>query len=78
MPAVNQIELHPYLAQKELVAYCLSKSIHVTAYSPLGSTPRSDGGHSSGALNRPSLLDNETIKRIAQKHNKTAAQVLIR
>lgn len=74
IPAVNQVELHPYLQQSSLVEFCSDNKICVTAYAPLGSGDRPD---SLTKLDEPSLLDHPTIKRIATKHQMTEAQVLI-
>lgn len=64
-PSVNQVELHPYLPQPELVKFCQDNGIEVVAYSPLGS-----GKH-------PSLLEDPTIVRISKEIGLTPAQVLI-
>lgn len=73
-PEMNQVELHPFLQQPELVAFCKENSIHLTAYSPLGSGDRIP---QMKADNEPSLLENQVIKDIAEKHNCGTGQVLI-
>ncbi|KZS87258.1 Aldo keto reductase [Sistotremastrum niveocremeum HHB9708] len=64
VPAINQVELHPSCPQEELVAYCISKGISVTAYSPLGSD------------NSP-LLKNPVVNKIATAHGVSPANILI-
>lgn len=64
-PAVNQIELHPYLSQRQLLDYCKKAGIVCVAYSPLGS-----GGH-------PSLIEDPIVCRLASKEGMTPAQLLL-
>ncbi|ORX64150.1 aldehyde reductase [Basidiobolus meristosporus CBS 931.73] len=75
-PAVNQVEIHPYLAQDVLVEFCHRKEIAITAYSSFGSI--SYLSLFDGAKDIPSLLEHEIITKIAKKHSKTPAQVLLR
>jgi len=72
-PAINQIELHPYNAQTRLVEFCQKQGIAVTAHSPLGSP-----GNVKDRGQQPILLQDETIGTIAQNHQKSPAQVLLR
>lgn len=74
LPEMNQVELHPYLQQQELLAYCREHDILVTAYSPLGSSDRPDAMKGD---DEPSLLENEVIGEIAESHSATPAQILI-
>lgn len=70
-PAINQIELHPYNSQSDLVGYCQRLGIVVTAYSPLGR-------QGVNTYNIPRLHDDPAIQTIATKYGKTLAQILIR
>jgi len=67
-PEVNQVERHPYLQQGDLLAFCQSNAIQLTAYAPLGSPP---AGPSSPLLGDP------VINAIAAVHGSSAAQVLL-
>lgn len=62
VPVVNQVEIHPYLTQKELIAHCKGLGIQMEAWSPL----------LHGGANIP------TLQQIAQSHGKSAAQVVLR
>jgi D-xylose reductase len=75
-PAVNQVEIHPYLAQPRLVAWCQAHNIHVTAYSSLGSISYAKFDHFD--FKGPFLLEHPAVAEIAAEHGKTAAQVLLR
>ncbi|CAD6992590.1 unnamed protein product [Ceratitis capitata] len=78
-PAVLQIEYHIYLQQPHLIEYCKSANIAVTAYSPLGSKGVSGLNKMAGVERElPDLLDVPVVKEIAQKYNKSEAQVLLR
>lgn len=68
-PMMNQIELHPYNTQEELVKYCQKNEIAVTAYAPLGRP----GVNLEGTR----IIDEEIIKKLAEKYHKTPAQILL-
>ncbi|EPQ53934.1 aado/keto reductase [Gloeophyllum trabeum ATCC 11539] len=69
VPATNQVELHPCLPQNELKAFCESKGILLTAYSPLG-RPLAKGSP-------PIFFQDETILSVAKKNNATPAQIVV-
>ena len=62
-PAVNQIEVHPYLTQDDVRAFCAEHQIAVEAWSPLA---------------QGLVLDDPTIVEIAKRAGKTPAQVVLR
>ena len=69
-PAINQIEIHPFLPNTELIAFCTSHSIVPVAYSPLGSQ------HQCPTTGEK-LLENTELNRIADQKGASLAQVLI-
>lgn len=64
VPAVNQIENHPLCPQQEVYDFCKEKGIHVSAYSPLGSTGSP-------------LFGDEIINEVAKKHSVGPAVILL-
>ncbi len=73
-PAVNQVELHPYLQQDALLAACKELGVAVTAYSPLGSP---DSAAMMGRRDEVLLTEHPIICQIAEAHEATPGQVLI-
>ncbi|KAJ7837816.1 NADP-dependent oxidoreductase domain-containing protein [Mycena olivaceomarginata] len=63
VPAVNQVEMHPYLAQTELLEYCRGKGIAVTAYSPSGRWQQ--------------VRSDPTIVGLAAKYSATQTQIIL-
>jgi len=72
VPAVNQIEVHPYFAQRDVQALGAEHGILTQAWSPLGGITFYRDGHHSSTLEDPAIGD------IAKAHNKTPAQVMLR
>lgn len=62
-PMINQVEYHPYLTQKEVQSFCQKHGIQLEAWSP---------------LMQGQLLDHPVITAIAQKYNKSSAQIILR
>ena len=63
IPAVNQVEFHPFLYQQKLLEYCQGHGIQLEAYSP---------------LTRGERLNHQKVIEIAKEHGRTPAQILIR
>lgn len=63
VPAVNQVEFHPFLVQPELLKFCQENKIQVEAWSP---------------LMQGQIVTNATVQKLAEKYRKTPAQVVLR
>jgi len=64
VPAINQIEVHPFFNQQPLQEYCDKHDIAVTAWMPL--------------MRNRGLLEHSVITRLAEKYDKTPAQIVLR
>lgn len=64
LPAVNQVELHPYFPQTDLIAYHEANGIRTEAWSPLGK--------------RSAPFDEDPVAQAAQAHDVSPAQVVLR
>ena len=67
MPALVQNEIHPYYQDNEVIQYIQSKGIVVQAWYPLG-----------GRGHQKELLNDKVLKEIAQNHNKSVAQIILK
>ncbi|KFX96456.1 hypothetical protein V490_03340 [Pseudogymnoascus sp. VKM F-3557] len=89
-PAVNQVEMHPYLPQQELLDFCTTEGIHITAHQPLGGRPVAavnlnsdrpgpllDPIVSSAASLKSMPTNLYTIAEISKSIGKSPAQVLL-
>jgi len=64
IPAVNQIEFHPYLRSSKLLEYCQQEQIRVEAWSPL--------------MQAGTIFQDPALVKLAKKHGKTPAQIILR
>lgn len=63
MPMVNQVEMHPFSIKNEILNYCKESNIQVVAWSP---------------ISRGRIFSNDLMVRLAEKYNKTIAQIVLK
>lgn len=73
-PVVNEIEVHPFLPNSNLINYCQKSGVEVIAYNSLVRGKYVAKFHKNKQSN---LLEEETVKKIAEKHNRTVGQVAL-
>ncbi|WP_427018950.1 aldo/keto reductase [Pseudarthrobacter sp. P1] len=72
VPAVNQIEVHPYFSQPDVRKANADLGILTQAWSPIGGITSYRGDGAKSTFNDPAILD------IAERHGKSAAQAMLR
>ncbi|XP_073982060.1 1,5-anhydro-D-fructose reductase-like [Rhodnius prolixus] len=81
-PVNNQVEMHIYLQQRDLVDYCKENDVGVCAYGPLGSPSllnfTKNAGISTEGVPQLTPLTDPVVGEIAKRYNKTPSQILLR
>jgi diketogulonate reductase-like aldo/keto reductase len=84
MPMVNQIEMHPYLQQYEVVDYCRQEDIFLVSWSPLSAggearkDPKTSVEGNTGKISSGNVMADPVICEIAKNHGKSPAQTILR
>lgn len=73
VPAVHQMEIHPWLQQKDFYKFHREKGIHVTQYSPFGNQNQIYGARETHGQ----LVNDETLVKIGKKYNKSSNQIAL-
>jgi diketogulonate reductase-like aldo/keto reductase len=77
IPAVNQVELHPFFIQRELREVDEQHGIITQAWSPIGGIKR-DGEKAKASKEVQDPLSHQTVVLLAEKYGKTSAQIILR
>lgn len=73
VPAVHQMECHPWLQQRSFAAWHRQRGIHITHYSPLGN--QNQLYQAKGAVGK--LIEEPTLAEIGKQYDKSAPQVTL-
>ena len=74
LPAVNQVEFHPYWHEDDLLTFCKSYNITFNGYSPVGCPDWAPTRHKWNHT----VLQEPAVVNIAKSHNRTPAQIILR
>jgi diketogulonate reductase-like aldo/keto reductase len=77
-PAVNEVEFHPYLYQKDLKEFCDKEGIKILAYNPVVKGSYCKNRYEKEMLEKGlDLLNEDVVKNLAKKYNKTPGQIVL-
>ncbi|KAI1334231.1 NADP-dependent oxidoreductase domain-containing protein [Xylariaceae sp. FL0016] len=79
VPAVHQMEVHPYLQQKDFNRWLRSQGIHVVQFSPLGNMNEfyRTTGWSKDVSHMPRVIDKPLLRELGEKYGKSAVQIVL-